>query len=88
VAVVTANRPLNAFGYLYLGEEKGAPANALQLDLVASLQWVRDNFAAFGAPADPWPRLDSSGRALPPETKDTKVIDFRCQGRRMSIHEN
>ncbi|MCW2404342.1 para-nitrobenzyl esterase [Sphingobium sp. B1D7B] len=48
VVVVTVNHRLNVFGYLYLGEGEDAPANVGQLDLVASLQWVRDNIAAFG----------------------------------------
>ena len=43
---------LNVFGYLYLGdlfgEEFAASGNAGNLDLVASLEWVRDNVAAFG----------------------------------------
>ena len=52
VVVVTINHRLNAFGYLYLGEGEDAPANVGQLDLVASLQWVRDNIAAFGGDPD------------------------------------
>jgi para-nitrobenzyl esterase len=51
VVVVTVNHRLNAFGYAYLGEQDAALAgsgNAGNLDLVASLQWVRDNIARFG----------------------------------------
>ena len=52
VVVVTVNHRLNVFGYLYLAElggEKFANAsNVGMLDLVASLEWVRDNIAAFG----------------------------------------
>jgi para-nitrobenzyl esterase len=51
VVVVTLNHRLNAFGFMYLGEvapELGAVANPGMLDLVAGLQWVRDNIAEFG----------------------------------------
>ena len=52
VVVVTVNHRLNVFGYLYLAElggDKFAQAsNVGMLDLVASLEWVRDNIAAFG----------------------------------------
>lgn len=51
VVVVTVNHRLNAFGYTYLGDADPAFAdsgNAGNLDLVASLQWVRDNIARFG----------------------------------------
>jgi para-nitrobenzyl esterase len=50
VVLVSITHRLNAFGYLYLGEAGGDPAsgNAGMLDLVAALQWVRDNIAAFG----------------------------------------
>ncbi|HVS64274.1 MAG TPA: carboxylesterase/lipase family protein [Thermoanaerobaculia bacterium] len=56
VVVVTVNHRLNVFGYLYLGdrfgEEYAASGNAGNLDLVASLEWVRDNIAAFGGDPD------------------------------------
>lgn len=50
--IVTLNHRLNAFGYLYLAEIAG-PAyadsgNVGQLDLIAALQWVRDNIEEFG----------------------------------------
>ncbi|HJT88942.1 MAG TPA: carboxylesterase/lipase family protein [Bryobacteraceae bacterium] len=52
VVVVTVNHRLNVFGYLYLAELGGAkyaPAsNVGMLDIVQSLEWVRDNIAAFG----------------------------------------
>ncbi|MFO1013823.1 MAG: carboxylesterase family protein [Caulobacteraceae bacterium] len=52
VVVVTVNHRLNAFGYLdlsqVLGEGFEATGNLGQLDIVAALEWVRDNIAAFG----------------------------------------
>ena len=50
VVLVSVTHRLNAFGYLYLAEAGGDPAsgNAGMLDLIAALQWVRDNIAAFG----------------------------------------
>lgn len=52
VVVVTVNHRLNLFGYLNLAEIGGGKykhsGNAGQLDLVASLEWVRDNIAQFG----------------------------------------
>jgi para-nitrobenzyl esterase len=50
VVLVGVNHRLNVFGYLYLGElsEKYATGNAGQLDLIAALEWVRDNIANFG----------------------------------------
>lgn len=52
VVVVTVNHRLNLFGYLYLGEAFGedyaASGNLGNLDLVASLEWVRDNIEKFG----------------------------------------
>ncbi len=50
--VVTVNHRLNVFGYLYLGGLAGdayaKSGNAGMLDLVAALEWVRDNIEAFG----------------------------------------
>src|ERR1700678_3962829 len=55
VVVVTINHRLGAFGYLHLadlgGEEFAASGNAGMLDIVAALQWVRDNIAGFGGNA-------------------------------------
>jgi para-nitrobenzyl esterase len=52
VVVVTHNHRLNAFGYLNLaelgGEKYRRSANVGMLDLVAVLEWVRDNIARFG----------------------------------------
>ena len=53
VVVVTVNHRLASFGYLYLAD-LGAPAefenagNVGMMDLVASLEWVRDNIEKFG----------------------------------------
>lgn len=55
VVVVTVNHRLNVFGYLHLDEYGPAfagSANAGMLDLVASLEWVRDNIAEFGGDPD------------------------------------
>ncbi len=53
VVVVTVNHRLGALGYLYLaglGAERYATAsNAGNLDIIAALEWVRDNIATFGA---------------------------------------
>jgi para-nitrobenzyl esterase len=55
VVVVTVNHRLNAFGYLYLADLGGArfadASNAGMLDIVAALEWVRDNIANFGGDA-------------------------------------
>ena len=52
VVVVTLNHRLNAFGYLDLSAVLGAgyeaTGNLGQLDIIAALQWVRDNIASFG----------------------------------------
>jgi para-nitrobenzyl esterase len=51
VVVVTVNHRLNVFGYLYLGElvpDFADSGNVGMLDLVAALQWVRDNIEEFG----------------------------------------
>ena len=50
VVLVGINHRLNVFGYTYLGglSEKFAVGNVGQLDLVAALQWVRDNIVNFG----------------------------------------
>jgi para-nitrobenzyl esterase len=55
VVVVTVNHRLNVFGYLQLaefGEEYADSGNAGILDLVLSLEWVRDNIAEFGGDPD------------------------------------
>ena len=52
VVVVTVNQRLNIFGHLYLAEIGGPDfalsGNAGTLDMLAALQWVRDNASAFG----------------------------------------
>ena len=51
VVVVTVNHRLNIFGHLYLagyGQQFTHSGNAGILDLVLSLEWVRDNIETFG----------------------------------------
>jgi para-nitrobenzyl esterase len=52
VVVVTVNQRLNILGHLDLsgtgGAEFAASGNAGTLDMVAALEWVRDNVARFG----------------------------------------
>jgi para-nitrobenzyl esterase len=52
VVVVTLNHRLNVLGCLNLAESGGeryaASGNVSMLDLVAALEWVRDNIARFG----------------------------------------
>jgi para-nitrobenzyl esterase len=52
VVVVTINHRLNVFGYTYLGDAMGSDfalsSSAGLLDIIASLEWVRDNIAGFG----------------------------------------
>jgi len=52
VVVVTLNHRLNVFGFTYVGDAMGsdfAQSGAVgMLDLVAALEWVRDNIAGFG----------------------------------------
>ncbi|HEX4594603.1 MAG TPA: carboxylesterase/lipase family protein [Bryobacteraceae bacterium] len=52
VVTVTINHRLNVFGFLYLadigGEKYANASNAGMLDIVAALEWVRDNIANFG----------------------------------------
>jgi para-nitrobenzyl esterase len=52
VVLVTVNQRLNIFGHLDLsaigGAEYAASGNAGTLDMIAALQWVRDNIAGFG----------------------------------------
>jgi len=55
VVLVTVNQRLNILGHLDLSQIGGAEyaqsGNAGTLDMVAALQWVRDNIAAFGGDA-------------------------------------
>ncbi len=52
VVVVTHNHRLNVYGYLNLGhlagEEFASSGNVGMLDIVAVLEWVRDNIRTFG----------------------------------------
>jgi len=52
VVVVSINHRLNIFGHLYLDETGGksytGSGNAGILDIVAALEWVRDNISSFG----------------------------------------
>jgi para-nitrobenzyl esterase len=52
VVMVSVNHRLNIFGYLYLadvgGEKYADSGNAGLLDIVAVLEWVRDNIIHFG----------------------------------------
>ncbi len=52
VVVVTVNQRLNIFGFLDLSEIGGtdyaASGNAGTLDMIAALEWVRDNIDGFG----------------------------------------
>ena len=56
VVVVTINHRLNVFGFLQLGEVWGpdyrSSGQAGMLDIVMSLEWVRDNIASFGGNPD------------------------------------
>jgi para-nitrobenzyl esterase len=55
VVVVTVNHRLNILGFLDLsayGDKYKGSGNAGLLDLVASLQWVKDNIANFGGDPD------------------------------------
>ena len=52
VVVVAPNHRLGLLGFLWLGDLLGADyatsGNQSMFDMIASLQWVRDNIAAFG----------------------------------------
>jgi para-nitrobenzyl esterase len=52
VVVVSVNHRLNVLGFLYLagigGERYTRASNVGMLDIVAALEWVRDNIASFG----------------------------------------
>src|SRR6266849_2691196 len=56
VVVVTHNHRLNVYGYLNLGhlagEEFASSANVGMLDIVAVLEWVRNNIRTFGGDPD------------------------------------
>jgi len=52
VVAISLNHRLSALGYLYLagigGERYADSSNLGNLDIIAALEWVRDNIAAFG----------------------------------------
>ena len=51
VVVVTINYRLGVFGYLHLEDHlpgRGLSANCGQLDMIAALEWTRDNIEGFG----------------------------------------
>jgi para-nitrobenzyl esterase len=52
VVAISLNHRLTAFGYLYLaevgGEKYAHSSNLGNLDIIAALEWIRDNIAAFG----------------------------------------
>jgi para-nitrobenzyl esterase len=52
VVAITVNHRLSALGYLYLAglglERYAETSNLGNLDIIAALEWVRDNIAAFG----------------------------------------
>jgi para-nitrobenzyl esterase len=75
VVVVTVNHRLNVFGYLYLGDKDARfadSANAGLFDVAASLQWVRDNIAAFGGDPGNVTLFGQSGGAA----KVAAMMDF------------
>jgi len=54
VVLVGINHRLNVFGYTYFGgiDKKYEVGNPGQLDLVAALEWIRDNIKSFGGDPD------------------------------------
>lgn len=56
VVVATINHRLNVFGHCYLGGVLGADfqqsGNVGYLDLIAAMEWVRENISAFGGDPD------------------------------------
>lgn len=67
VVVVSSSHRLGALGYTWLGDidpEFADSANVGMLDLVACLEWVRDNAAAFGGDPDNVTLFCESGGGL------------------------
>ena len=67
VVVVTLNHRLGALGFLALGglaDGYEGAANAGMLDIVAALEWVRDNISAFGGDPDCVTIFGESGGGL------------------------
>ena len=67
VVTLSINHRLNSFGFLYLPEIGGAKfanaANVGILDVVAALQWVRENISNFGGDPDNVTIFGQSGGA-------------------------
>ena len=67
VVVVTVNHRLGALGFLYLagvgGDKFAKSTNVGMLDIVQSLEWVRDNIGAFGGDPDNVTVFGESGGA-------------------------
>ncbi len=65
VVVVSVNHRLNVFGYAHLanvmGSQFASSGSAGMQDLVLSLEWVRDNIAAFGGDPDNVTIMGQSG---------------------------
>lgn len=77
VVVVSINHRLNMLGYLDLsdfGEEYYNSANAGQADIVAALEWVRDNIANFGGDPDNVTIFGQSGGGM----KVTSLLQTPC----------
>lgn len=67
VVVVSINHRLNILGFLDLspfGEKYQNSANAGLADIVASLQWIQENIAAFGGDPDNVTLFGQSGGAM------------------------
>ena len=67
VVVVTVNHRLGVFGFCHFGvqgdDSFAASGNAGMLDIIASLEWVRDNIGAFGGDASNITIFGQSGGA-------------------------
>ena len=87
VVVVTINHRLNVFGFTYLGEALGsefALSGAVGLlDIVAALQWVRDNIDRFGGDPNLVTIFGQSGGGRKVATLD---VDAGRQGAVSSRH--
>lgn len=68
VVVVSLNHRLNVFGYTHLdeiaGEDFRHSGNLGQLDIVAALEWVRENIAGFGGDPNRVMVFGSSGGGM------------------------
>ena len=77
VVTVTVNHRLNSFGFLYLadlgGEKYSHASNCGMLDIVAALEWVRDNIAGFGVDPGNITIFGQSGGAGKVDRKSTRL---------------